>query len=158
VSKELDINELKNLKLDVNSKEIKNYLKEYNNLKKLFSSFLGANFPYVSIAYGGFFEVHNLSIKYSIPLLNHKTTTCKICSGKKKPKISSSGNFFSKMFNWKSNDKTDNIDTGEAEFETKESKDESGDYRLSPGKRRNIESSLNNTQIKNVKEVMNEVI
>jgi len=97
VTKELNIKQIKNLRKDENIADVKHFLKEYDNLKNLLRSFLVANFPYVSIAYGGFTEIHDQSLKFSIPLLNHNSSVCSICVGRNKPK---SSNFLAKIFNW----------------------------------------------------------
>lgn len=79
-------------------------IKEFDNLKKLVKIFLHKNYPYVSFAYGGFKDIHEQSIKYNIPLLNHDDN-CYLC--KKSRKRHQKVGFFSKLF--KSDLKKDGI-------------------------------------------------
>ena len=100
VLKEINIKQIKNIKKNENIKKIKTNLKEYDNLKNLLQRFLSANFPYVSLVYDGFYAIHNKSLKYSIPLLNHKFESCSICMDLTKTEYSSDHSFFGKILNW----------------------------------------------------------
>jgi hypothetical protein len=77
------------------SKRLQIKIKEFDNLKKIINSFMSKNYPYISYVYGGFREIHEQSLKYNIPLLNHDES-CYIC--KKNRKKNHRKGFFSKLF------------------------------------------------------------
>ena len=67
-------------------------LKEYDNFRITLKTNQKENFPYVGYVYGGFNEVHDMSIKYGYELLFHNENNCVLCldkkgSKKKIPKI-----------------------------------------------------------------------
>ena len=92
MSKEINVKNVHKHK----TKSLKSKLKEYDNLKNLVKSLLKRNFCYISLLYGGFYDVHSLAIKYYIPLLNHDDNDCYIC---KKDENDSNLSFFSKLSN-----------------------------------------------------------
>lgn len=77
------------------SKRLQIKIKEFDNLKKIINSFMSKNYPYISYVHGGFKEIHEQSLKYNIPLLNHDDS-CYIC--KKNKKKNHKKGFFSKLF------------------------------------------------------------
>jgi hypothetical protein len=83
------------------SKRLQIKIKEFDNLKKIINSFMSKNYPYISYVHGGFKEIHEQSLKYNIPLLNHDDS-CYIC--KKNRKKNHKKGFFSKLFK---NEKTE---------------------------------------------------
>jgi hypothetical protein len=66
------------------SKMDKQTLQEYNILKNIMVNFIENNFPYVSYVYGGFYAIHQQSLKYDITLLEHYEKICSICKDNKK--------------------------------------------------------------------------
>jgi hypothetical protein len=77
------------------SKRLQLKIKEFDNLKKIITCFMNKNYSYVSFVFGGFKEIHEQSLKYNIPLLNHDDS-CYIC--KKNRKKNNRKGFFSKLF------------------------------------------------------------
>lgn len=65
INLEKELNREAIMGLTENSERIK--LNEYNNIKKIISTLLRENYPYISYVYGGFKSVHELSLKYNIP-------------------------------------------------------------------------------------------
>ena len=80
--KELDLKILKTYLTKNKSKYIQPKLKEYDNFRKLIYNFMKKKYKYVSYVYGGFDKIHDESIKYKIPLLNHDEN-CFLCKKKK---------------------------------------------------------------------------
>jgi hypothetical protein len=96
ISKEINLKIVKTiLKKDKKSKKLTIRLKEYDNIKKLIIQLLKKNYCYISFAYGGFKEIHEQSLKFNIPLLNHDES-CQIC--KKNRKKTQKIGFFTKLF------------------------------------------------------------
>ena len=58
-------------------------LKEYDNFRNVLKTMQKENFPYVGYVYGGFNEVHDMSIKYGYELLFHNELNCFLCKQKK---------------------------------------------------------------------------
>ena len=58
-------------------------LKEYDNLRKTLKSMQKQNYPYISYAYGGFYNIHENSLKNRIELLSHVPENCMFCLEKK---------------------------------------------------------------------------
>ena len=58
-------------------------LKEYDNFRNVLKTMQKENFPYVGYVYGGFNEVHDMSIKYGYELLFHNELNCALCKQKK---------------------------------------------------------------------------
>ena len=58
-------------------------LKEYDNFRNVLKTMQKENFPYVGYVYGGFNEVHDMSIKYGYELLFHNELNCILCKQKK---------------------------------------------------------------------------
>lgn len=129
VNKQLNLKEIKNLKKNEDSKKIRVKLKEYDNMKTLVKSLLNSGFPYVSVASGGFYDIHNDSIKYSIPLLNHNSNICSICQSKNSKKFmnSSSLSFISNIFGWNNSNEAEKkfSNTEEKKFKIRKGSDES---------------------------------
>ena len=95
--KEINLKNVRNIKKNDKTKSVKTKLKEYDNLKNLVKILLKRNFTYVSIVHEGFYEIHALSMKYCIPLLNHDDKDCYICR-KDNRKSKLNFNFFGKIF------------------------------------------------------------
>lgn len=95
VSKEINFKIVKSLIKKDKSKRMNLRIKEYDNLKRIITEFIKKNFCYVSYVYGGFKEIHEQSMKYNIPLLNHDDN-CYIC--KKNRKKNQKMGFFAKIF------------------------------------------------------------
>ena len=64
------------------SLQIKMELKQYELIKILIDKLLENNYPYISYILGGYKSLHDLSIKYNIPIINHKKNNCYICINK----------------------------------------------------------------------------
>jgi len=58
-------------------------LKEYDNFRNTLKTNQKENFPFVGYVYGGFNEVHDMSIKYGYELLFHNENNCALCLDKK---------------------------------------------------------------------------
>ena len=58
-------------------------LKEYDNFRNTLKTNQKENFPYVGFVYGGFNEVHDMSIKFGYELLFHNEKNCILCLDKK---------------------------------------------------------------------------
>lgn len=84
--KEIDTKKIKGFLSKNKSKFIQPRLREYDNFRKLIYNFMKKKYKYVSYVYGGFEKIHEESIKYNIPLLNHDEN-CFLCK-KKYSKIS----------------------------------------------------------------------
>lgn len=111
-SKEINLKNLKKLISKKNPDKVNMKLKEYDNLKKLIHNFLKKNYKYISFVFGGFADIHDESIKFNIPLLNHDDN-CRIC--KKKDKKKKRYGFISKLFGKSKKDKNVNkLVTGES--------------------------------------------
>lgn len=95
IIKEIDMKSVKNSVKKDKGKRLTLKLKEYDNIKKLISNFVAKDYCYISYSLGGFKEIHEQSLKFHIPLLNHDDN-CYICvkNKKKKQKVG----FFSKFF------------------------------------------------------------
>jgi hypothetical protein len=100
VSKEINTKLVKQLIKKDKSKRMQVMIKEFDNLKKLVTSFLNKNYPYVSYVYGGFKDIHEQSLKYNIPLLNHDDN-CFMC--RRNRKKNQKKGFFAKFFRTKDN-------------------------------------------------------
>ena len=73
---------LENAQKDLTWKEIYK-LKEYDNIRNVLKTNQKQNFPYVGFVYGGFNEVHDISIKYGYELLFHNEKNCILCLNEK---------------------------------------------------------------------------
>ena len=73
---------LENAQKDLTWKEIYK-LKEYDNFRNVLKTNQKQNFPYVGFVYGGFNEVHDISIKYEYELLFHNEKNCILCLNEK---------------------------------------------------------------------------
>jgi len=82
-NKEIDMKKLKTFLAKNKSKFFQPRLREYDNFRKLVYNFMKKKYKYVSYAYGGFEKLHDESIKYNIPLLNHDEN-CFLCKNKNK--------------------------------------------------------------------------
>jgi hypothetical protein len=58
-------------------------LKEYDNFRNVLKTMQKENFPYVGYVYGGFNEVHDMSIRYNYEILFHNELNCILCKEKK---------------------------------------------------------------------------
>lgn len=105
VTKEINLKSLKSMLSKKNANKINMKLKEYDNLKKLIHNFLKKNYKFISFVFGGFAEIHDESLKYNIPLLNHDEN-CSIC--KKKNKKTKKYGFLSKLFGKPKKEKNSN--------------------------------------------------
>jgi len=79
--KEIDLKKLNSFLSKNKSKFIKPRLREYDNFRKLIYNFMRKKYKYVSYVFGGFEKIHEESIKYNIPLLNHDEN-CFLCKKK----------------------------------------------------------------------------
>jgi hypothetical protein len=95
VNKEMNVNLINKILKNDKSKLVQIKIKEYDTMKRLINQFLMKNYPYVSFAYGGFKEIHEMSLKFNIPLLNHDDN-CYLCEKNSKKSIKKG--FFSKLF------------------------------------------------------------
>jgi hypothetical protein len=95
INKEINVKTLKSHLRKDKSNRATNRIKEYDNLKKIIKKFIKEDFPYISYVYGGYKDIHDESIKYSIPLLNHDDS-CYLCL--KKQRKSEKFGFFTKIF------------------------------------------------------------
>lgn len=84
--KEIDMKILKSFLSKNKSKFIQPRLREYDNFRKLIYNFMKKKYKYVSYVFGGFEKIHEESMRYNIPLLNHDDN-CFLCK-KKNSKIS----------------------------------------------------------------------
>ena len=73
---------LENAQKNLTWKEIYK-LKEYDNFRNVLKTMQKGNFPYVGYVYGGFNEVHDLSIKNDYEILFHNEDNCILCQQKK---------------------------------------------------------------------------
>ncbi len=105
VNKEINLKNLKNYILKKNADKVNMKLKEFDNLKRLVHNFLKKNYKYISFVFGGFADIHDESLKFNIPLLNHDEN-CRIC--KKKTKKKKKYSFISKLFGKNKKDKNKN--------------------------------------------------
>lgn len=105
VTKEINLKNLKKLISKKNPDKVNMKLKEYDNLKKLVHNFLKKNYKYISFVFGGFLDIHDESLKFNIPLLNHDEN-CRIC--KKKNKKKKKYGFISKLFGKSKKDNNSN--------------------------------------------------
>ena len=67
-------------------------LKEYDNLRNTLKSFQKNNYPYVSFVYGGFYKIHEESLKLGIELNLHDKEKCAFCYERKAQKKNKSKN------------------------------------------------------------------
>jgi hypothetical protein len=102
INKEMNIKTVKSHLKKEKSERASNKIKEYDNLKKILKLFVKEKFCYVSFVYGGYKDIHEESIKYNIPLLNHDDS-CYLCF--KKRKKNEKFGFFTKIFTKKKDDK-----------------------------------------------------
>jgi len=102
ITKEINLRNLKNMLSKNNARKVNIKFKEYDNLKNLIHNFLKKNYKFVSFVFGGFENIHDESLKYNIPLLNHDEN-CSIC--KKKNKKKQKYGFLSKLFGKSKKDK-----------------------------------------------------
>ena len=62
--------------------KIKMQLRQYELIKGIIINLIEKEYPYISYMFGGFKSLHDLSIKYNIPIINHKKNNCYICINK----------------------------------------------------------------------------
>jgi hypothetical protein len=142
------------------SKYVETKLKEYDNFKKLITNFIKKKYKYVSYVHGGFEKIHEESLKFKIPLLNHDDN-CYLCKKKIKRKDSFSNgilkgkslqNFFSfgKNSNKKESSPKKNIEKSKTDIN--ENKLLEKNTNLANNKNNTAESNNNNKDIKENKE------
>ena len=62
--------------------QIKMQLKQYELIKSITLYLLENEYPYISYILGGFKSLHDLCLKYNIPIKGHKLNNCYICTNK----------------------------------------------------------------------------
>ena len=62
--------------------QIKMQLKQYELIKSITLYLLEEEYPYISYILGGFKSLHDLCLKYNIPIKSHKPNNCYICTTK----------------------------------------------------------------------------
>jgi hypothetical protein len=62
--------------------QIKMQLKQYELIKSIILYLLEEEYPYISYILGGFKSLHDLCLKYNIPIKSHKPNNCYICTTK----------------------------------------------------------------------------
>lgn len=85
-----------------NAQKVNIKLKEYDMLIKLIKNFIEKGFKFVSFVFGGFKNIHDESLIFNIPLINHDET-CFIC--RKKSQKSQKYGFMTKLFSKPKKDK-----------------------------------------------------
>ena len=60
--------------------QIKMQLRQYELIKSIIIYLIAKEYPYISYILGGYKSIHDLCLKYNIPLRNHKSNNCYICS------------------------------------------------------------------------------
>ena len=61
---------------------LKNRLRQYELIKSIMIYLIEKEYPYISYIIGGFKSLHDLSIKYNIPIAQHKPNNCYLCTNK----------------------------------------------------------------------------
>lgn len=79
LKKELNEKEVKDLVKQDKTHKKRVQLKEYENIKNIISVLLESEFSYVSYSFGGFKAIHELALKYNLPLDNHNPEKCNFC-------------------------------------------------------------------------------
>lgn len=79
VEREINEKELQNLVKDKAKIKKRYKLKEYENIKKIIAFLQDKEYPHVSYVFGGYREVHELAMKYSISIKDHNTEKCEFC-------------------------------------------------------------------------------
>lgn len=131
------------------SKYIQPKLKEYDNFKKLISNFIKKKYKYVSYVIGGFEKIHDDSIRYNIPLLNHDDN-CYLCKKKNKRKKDSfssgilKGNSVQNFFSFGKNKKKENSPKKNEKKNEKENNKKNADRISNNYSNNNDRNSLNN--------------
>lgn len=103
ITKEINLKKLTKIITKKNANKVNSRLKEYDNIKKLIHNFLKKNYKFVSFVHGGFKDIHDESLNFNIPLLNHDES-CSICMKKNKKNKQKSG-FLFKLFGKSKKDK-----------------------------------------------------
>ena len=62
--------------------QIKMQLRQYELIKSIIIYLIAKEYPYISYILGGYKSIHDLCLKYNIPLRNHKSNNCYICTTK----------------------------------------------------------------------------
>ena len=71
----------KEIKLE-KSTQIKMQLRQYELIKSIILKLIEKEYPHISYIFGGFKSLHDLCIKYNIPIVKHKQNNCYICTNK----------------------------------------------------------------------------
>ena len=64
------------------SLQIKMQIKQYELIKSILNYLLENEYPYISYILGGYKSLHDMCIKYNIPIIKHKSNNCYLCTTK----------------------------------------------------------------------------
>ena len=62
--------------------QIKMQIKQYELIKSILNYLLENEYPYISYILGGYKSLHDMCIKYNIPIIKHKSNNCYLCTTK----------------------------------------------------------------------------
>ena len=62
--------------------QIKMQIKQYELIKSILNYLLENEYPYISYILGGYKSLHDMCIKYNIPIIKHKSNNCYLCTSK----------------------------------------------------------------------------
>ena len=62
--------------------QIKMQIKQYELIKSILNYLLENEYPYISYILGGYKSLHDMCIKYNIPIIKHKPNNCYLCTTK----------------------------------------------------------------------------
>ena len=62
--------------------QIKMQIKQYELIKSILNYLLEKEYPYISYILGGYKSLHDMCIKYNIPIIKHKSNNCYLCTTK----------------------------------------------------------------------------
>ena len=62
--------------------QIKVQLRQYELIKSILLYLIEQEYPYISYILGGYKSIHDLCLKYNIPIIKHKANNCYICMNK----------------------------------------------------------------------------
>ena len=62
--------------------QIKVQLRQYELIKSILLYLIEQEYPYISYILGGYKSIHDLCLKYNIPIIKHKANNCYMCMNK----------------------------------------------------------------------------
>ena len=62
--------------------QIKMQIKQYELIKSILNYLLENEYPYISYILGGYKSLHDMCVKYNIPIIKHKSNNCYLCTTK----------------------------------------------------------------------------